>query len=88
MSLFPYLSPLHHCHAIPSNLTLVSYRIISYHNHITSYHLIEGTVEDLEALNGGEDDEDKEKEESEVAAKFMKKSKSAPKGKKTMTAPR
>ena len=67
---------------------IISYRIISYHSHITSYHLIEGTVEDLEALNGGEDDEDKEKEESEVAAKFMKKSKSAPKGKKTMTAPR
>lgn len=37
-------------------------------------------------MKGGEEDEEKEKEESEGAAKFMKKSKSAPKGKKTITA--
>jgi hypothetical protein len=50
---------------------------------MTHTHLLAGTVEDLEAAKG--DDEEEEKEE-QSANKFMKKSKSAPKGKKSFTA--
>ena len=64
-------------HVIPSLLLIFPLSI---------HYTYIGTVEDLEALKGAEEDEENEKDESESAAKFMKKSKSAPKGKKIMTA--
>lgn len=54
------------------------------HTHTAAHkHSTAGTVEDLEAAKG--DDEEEEKED-QSANKFMKKSKSAPKGKKSFTA--
>jgi hypothetical protein len=70
------LLPLHGC---PPQLYLPTLTRTMTHTHV-----FVGTVEDLEAAKG--DDEEEEEKEEQSANKFMKKSKSAPKGKKSFSA--